>query len=246
MSVPEERLERERRRLLRDVGLRAQGTELDALEQAYNRIYGWMAEGAVHELRQTLTEMKIRLANADEVCCRERIARLEDHVEEAVGIVEGTLDRNEVARRCFRMDAETFDLAEEALNLLEATERTGAEHLDTRLEAARVEGEPRLLLPVIIRLVARFQEHRRGEERLVLRVGPREETVRVFVGLAPTGLDRSELMERMGTETRQDTPPLLGPYAQAVVEAHGGSVCAKGVDPDCVGYVLRLPRARDG
>lgn len=243
MSVPEETLDREPRRLLQDVGLRAEGTELDALEQAYNRIYGWMAERAIHELRQTLTEMKIRLASADEGCYRERLAQLDAHVEEAVDIVEGTLDRNEVARRCFRMDTETFDVAERARELFEATGGAGGEHVDTTLEASTVEGEPRLLLPVIVRLVARFQEHRRGEERLVLRVRPRGETVRVFVGLSPTDLDRLDLMERMGTDTCQDRPPLLGPYAQAVVEAHGGSVCAKGVEPDCVGYVLRLPRA---
>lgn len=200
------------------------------LGQLLDRACSRLAVDAGHELRQVLMivsgELELlqrRVDHSSEV--DEAFHRIGEALDRAERIVDAHLDRDEVAKMLIRVDPGPVDLSE---MLRDAMMRRGldldGETVNARLPEASVEADPQKLDTVLDHLVERFWHARGPESRLQVSLEANDHRVLGFVGLSPSPVSRSALIEALEAPVDLESSRVDLPYARAVVERHGGKL----------------------
>lgn len=218
--------------------------DVKALTEA---VYYALVEEANLELRQILAQMGGQLemalhksSNGQAPLSNEKIRNLIDGVNRSSEIMEIFLDRSAAAKLTIRLAPEAFDLCDAVKDLLRAH---GIESkLQIALQASPVLADRTKLMDAIGHLVTRFYFAARTHESVIISVSPKGDgLIEGFIGLAPSHLSASQLMEEMHMPLNVEDVGIEVAYIRAVLERHGGTLFVATAGDTSAGFGFTLP-----
>lgn len=226
------------------------GAEEDVKALA-DAVYYALVEEANLELRQILAQMGGQLEMALQKSAKgqvplsnEKIRNLIDGVNRSSEIMEIFLDRSSAAKLTIRLEPESFDLCDAVNELLFAH---GIEQkMQIALQPSPVLADRTKLMDAIGHLVTRFYFAARAHESVMISLGPKENgTIEGFIGLAPSHLSASQLMEEMHMPLNIEDVGIEVAYIRAVLERHGGTLFVATAGESSAGFGFTLPSPQE-
>lgn len=220
----------------------------DDVKALTDAVYYALVEEANLELRQILAQMggqlemaQARAARGQPALPAEKVQSLLDAVERASSIMEVFLDRSSAAKLVIRLDVAPFDLAE----AMDAYLHAHGIHEKVRLALgpARVLADREKLVEAIGHLVTRFYFAARQHEEVIVSLASKGDHVEGFVGLTPSHLSPSQLMEEMHMPLNVEDVGIEVAYIRAVLERHDGTLFVATAGEAGAGFGFTLPQA---
>jgi light-regulated signal transduction histidine kinase (bacteriophytochrome) len=220
-----------------------------ALTDAVHRA---LVEEANLELRQVLAQMggqvEMALARAGRgqaAMTPDKLRGLLESVNRASAILEVFLDRSSAAKLTIRLEPEPFDLGDAMDDVLRA--HGIHERVQLALGPAPVLADRAKIMDALGHLVTRFYFAARPREQVVVSLGLKGGTEHVegFVGLAPSHLSTSQLMEEMHMPLHVEDVGIEVAYIRAVLERHGGSLFVATAGESSAGFGFTVPTRKE-